>query len=133
MTMRVYFSEGSDPMITDSVDGLHSLAAKTGDFLNSHDERLVLQADTSGSPSPYDALLPRVELEKSHGPIFVSLSSQKGLCIVGSPENLRVWCNHFVFPSSAVDGDHHHPDQVHRSEYVASGSMPVIIQVRDED
>ena len=130
--MRIYFSAYSGPIITDTVNGLNLLAAKINDFLDSHDERIFVQADTSGSPAPYEVFLPSVEFEKGHGPIFVSRTAQVGLRIVGSSKNLRLWCNHLLFPPSAIDGDHHHPDQVHLPEYVAFSSMPVIIEVREE-
>jgi hypothetical protein len=133
MTLRVYSSNRSDPMITDTVEGLNSVAATIANFLRLSDESLVLPADISGSPAPYDTLLPAVEFEKRQGSIVVTRSDRGGLHIAGSPENLKVWCNHFVFPLTATDGDHHHPDQVHRSGYVAAHSIPVIIEVRAED
>jgi hypothetical protein len=133
MTLRVYFSNRCDPMITDTVDGLNSIALRTRDFLKSSDEGLVLHADISGSPAPYDAFLPAVEFEKRQSSIVVTRLDRGGLHIAGSPENLKIWCNHFVFPLTATDGHHHHPDQVHRSEYVAAHSIPIIIEVRDEE
>lgn len=132
MSIRIYFSEGSDPMITSTLEGLRSVAEATSEFLSSNKERLVLEADTKGSPNSYNKLLPGIEFEKGQGPIRISRLAQGGLHIVGSVENLRVWCEHFVFPPDAADGDHHHPDQVHRSGYVAPTSIPVIIEVRND-
>jgi hypothetical protein len=129
--MRVYFSQGSDPMITDSVVGLNALAFRLAEFLATEDKRLFIVADTSASPQPYDALLAGVEFEKGTGPILVSLDSRQCLRVTGSIENLRTWCSFFVFPPDAKEGTHHHPEYVDRSEYIDRGTLSTIIEVRD--
>lgn len=130
--MRIYYSENSDPMITDSAAGLNALNLDLSRFLSSSESRLFVPADTSGSPAPYAALLSGIEFEKDCGPIRVTLEPGLGLRVRGSTENLQVWCSHFSFPVTATEGNHHHPENVDRSGYLATGTMSVIIEVRDE-
>lgn len=131
--MRVYFSPESDPMITDTVAGLNALASRIAEFLDSEDRSLYLQADTTGSAAPYEALLPGVEFVRVDGPILVSLASEFGLRVTGSAENLRIWASHFKFSPHAVDGDHHHPEHVMRVGYIDSRTLSVIIEVQDAE
>ncbi|MHB8347179.1 MAG: hypothetical protein ACYDHM_08335 [Acidiferrobacterales bacterium] len=130
--MRIYFSQGSSPVITDSVAGLNALASRLAAWLAGGNENLLIEADTSGSPQPYQTLLPGVKFEKTTGPILVSLDPRSGLRVAGSPENLRTWCSYFKFPADAEEGDHHHPEYVDRSGYIDRLTLSVIIEVRDE-
>jgi hypothetical protein len=130
--MRIYFSHQSDPMITDTVHQLKDTAERLKQFVDSMESRLFLQADTSGSPAPYEALLPGVEFTKGDGPILVSVA-QKGLQVRGSPENLKLWCAHFAFPADASEGEHHHPEHVHRPGYIDPRTLSVIIEVQNAD
>ena len=131
--MRIYFDKTSDSMITDTVSGLNALASRLAAFLASSDQRLVLPADMSKSPAPYDTLLPGMEVEKQPGPILISADVRTGLRVVGSVENLSIWCSHFKFPATAKDGDHHHPEYVSRSEYINPRTLSVIIEVEDDN
>lgn len=128
--MRVYFSDHSDPMITDTVAGLNAIASRIKDFLESDDFELFIKAEDSGSPEPYDKLLSGVRLKKSNGPIMVSLH-QNGLHVTGSLENLKTWGSYFKFSLKATEGDHHHPEYVQRKEYISPASLSVIIEVQD--
>lgn len=131
MTLRIYFSEHSDPVIADTLDGLNALAARLSAFLDSDDQRIIVPADTTSSPLPYTALLPTITFQKGNGPILVTLSVSSGVHVSGSLANLKTWCRHFGFPSTATDGDHHHPDQVQLPQYVAAHSACPIIEVRE--
>ena len=133
MSIRIYSSEASDPVITGTVEELILVAAATRYFLNSSDNHLSITANTTGSPKPYSSFLPSIEFDKNHGAIHVSRSPQGGLYIAGSTDNLQIWCNHFAFPLDASYGDHHHPEQVHRPNYVTPASISVVIEVRDDD
>ncbi len=120
-------------MITDSVMGLNALAARLAKFLTSDDKCLFIAADTSGSPQPYDALLAGVEIEKGTGPILVARDSSKGLRVTGSVDNLKTWGSYFSFPADARHGDHHHPENVDRPNYIDSRTLSVIIEMHQEN
>lgn len=89
--MRIYFAPKSGPMITDTVAGLNAIAQRLKQFLASSEPTIFLKADASGSPAPYESLLPGVEFAKTKGPVLVELLP-KGLRVSGSPENLSTWC-----------------------------------------
>jgi hypothetical protein len=81
-------------------------------------------------PSPLRLIIRRLKLEKRTGPLFVALDGSS-LNVRGSRENLEVWCSYFSFPESATEGDHHHPENIHRVGYLEPGAMSVIIEVEE--
>jgi len=130
--MRIYFSERSDPMITGTVHELNVLARRFDEFVQSGEMELVVPANLADSPAPYDVLLPSLRLLKRAGPITVSMEPKGGLCVAGSAENLATWCSFFRFRSDSTDGDHHHPESVHKAAYVAPGTLSTIIEIRED-
>jgi hypothetical protein len=131
-TIRIYYTEGSDPMVTDTVTGLNNLANHISEFVASPRVDLVLPAVTTLNPAPYEALLPSIRFTKSEDSIMVSIDPRVGLSVVGAPEKLALWCSHFHFPAQATEGDHHHPEHVHKSGYISPSSLSVIIEVQDD-
>jgi len=128
--MRIYYSAGSDPMITDTVAGLNAISSEMATFLSSPHLQCCLPAIMSGSPAPYASFLEGLKLEKRTGLLFVALDGSS-LNVRGSRENLEVWCSYFSFPESATEGDHHHPENIHRVGYLEPGAMSVIIEVEE--
>ena len=118
-------------MITDTVSDLNTLSLRLKRFLSSREPQLFLPADTSCSAAPFDSLLSGICFEKGTGPILVTLESEQTLRVTGSIENLEVWCSHFTFPDGATEGDHRHPENVERAEYLALDTLSVIIEVQD--
>jgi len=118
-------------MILDSVAELNMLHEKLQGFLSSSEESVRLLADTSGSAAPYHEFLAGLEVEKSDGPIYVSLTPDRWLRIEGGRDNLEVYVRFFAF-GAGDDHQHHHPEQVFRSGYVKPGTLSVIIEADNE-
>lgn len=114
-------------MILDSISGLNDVHARLRSFLASAQCAIRLPADVSGSPDPHDELLPALEVEKTEGPIHVSISAERTLRITGAAENLVVYAEHFYFRANE-DGVHHHPEHVMREGYIKKGTLSVIIE-----
>ena len=125
--VRIYHSANSDPMVLDSIAGFNEIHARLSEFLQS-DQRLIrLSADVSGSAEPYDELLPALEIEKTEGPVYVYLSTERALRITGGVENLRIYADFFRFRDDE-EGAHHHPEYVKRPGYIKPGTLSVIIE-----
>ena len=77
--MRIYYSANSDPMVLDSIAGLNKIHMQLSEFLRSEQRLNRLPADVSGSLPPHNELLPVLEVEKTEGPIYVSVSTERGL------------------------------------------------------
>jgi hypothetical protein len=131
--MRIYYTEGSDPMVTDTVAGFNDLAKRLSEFIASSQADLVLPAVTTSSPAPYAALLPSLRFAKREGSIVVTLEPGVALSVVGAPENLALWCSHFRFPAHATEGDHHHPEHASKPDFISPDSLSVIIEVQDDN
>ena len=114
-------------MVLDSVAGLNEIHVRLTEFLGS-DQRLIrLSADVSGSAGPYDELLPALEVEKTEGPIYVSIATDRALKISGGVENLKVYATCFRFRHDE-DGGHHHPEHLNRPGHIKPGTLSVIIE-----
>ena len=78
-------------------------------------------------PPPHNELLPVLEVEKTEGPIYVSVSTERALRITGVVDNLRLYSEFFRFRDDE-DGSHHHPEYVELSGYIRSGTLSVVIE-----
>ncbi len=125
--MRIYYSVGSDPVILDSIMGLNNIHDSLKGFMSSAEKTLSLTADTSGSPRPYNELLRGLEVEKSEGAIFVSVTAQRYLRIAGSVENLRIYIDFFQF-AEGEESHHHHPEYVDTPGYIKPGTLSLVIE-----
>ena len=114
-------------MILDSIAGLNQVHARLTDFLESDQRVIRLSADVSGSAAPSQELLPALEVEKTDGPVYVSLSSERALKITGATENLKIYVTHFRFRADE-EGSHHHPEHVRRAGYIKPGTLSLIIE-----
>ena len=129
--MRVYFSEGSDPMILDSLDGLNTLYDRLLSFLESDDDLLRIDAEMEGDAGAYDERLPALEVAKAQGPIMVTLSSARVLTIAGGVENLSVYAQGFQFRANE-EGNHHHPELIKRDDFLMPGTMSIVVEADSE-
>jgi len=114
-------------MVLDSIAGLNKIHMQLSEFLRSEQRLIRLPADVSGSPPPHNELLPVLEVEKTEGPIYVSVSTERALRITGGVDNLRVYSEFFRFRDDE-DGSHHHPEYVELSGYIRSGTLSVVIE-----
>lgn len=84
MTLRIYYSPSSDPLITESLSGFAVLWSKVDKFLRFEEGQLSIEASTSESAEPYDKLLPKLRFIKGDGPIKVSCSVDEGVSVKGA-------------------------------------------------
>ena len=125
--MRIYFSHGQDPMILDSIKGINVIHDELQEFLSSDAKSIYFEANLTGGPEMYAELLVGLEIQKGTGPINLSLTSDRRLLLVGSTENLLRYITFFKF-SEDKEGQHHHPEYVRVADYIAKGSMSLIIE-----
>ena len=114
-------------MLLDSQKGMTAIYDKLQSFLLSPSTSFYLEASQLGGPEPYDELLIGLQIQKSDGPINLSLTSNRRLHLVGSPENLARYFSYFEFGEDEQD-EHHHPEHVKVANYIAKGTMSLIIE-----
>jgi hypothetical protein len=130
--MRIYYSVGSDPVILDSILGLNNIYDSLKGFMLSAERILCLAADASGSPGLYNELLCGLEIEKSEGAVFVYVTPQRYLRIIGSVENLRIYIDFFRF-AEGEESHHHHPEYVEVPGYIRPDTLSLIIEADAEE
>lgn len=126
--MRIYFSDGQDPMLLDSLAGMNALHDRLQEFVLSNSSELALPADRSGTSAPYSELLGGLEIRKTKAALFLSLTPHRWLLLTGSPQNLTRYISFFRFDEDE-EGAHHHPEHVNEAGYMRSGTMSLIIEV----
>lgn len=126
--MRICYSKDITPVILDSLKGHNKTHATLLSFLQEHSDIIEVAADISGSPKPdFDELLPGLSVKKSTGPIKVTLTPKRWIAIEGSPSNLKIYINNFMFgPNEELN--HHHPENVNLNKYWTSDSLHLIIE-----
>jgi len=114
-------------MLLDSFKGMNATHDKLQQFLSSPSTSIYLEASRRGGPEPYDELLAGIEIYKGDGPINLSLTGERRLHLVGSLDNLSRYFSFFIFPEDEQD-NHHHPEYVRVANYIAKGTMSLIIE-----
>lgn len=84
-------------MLLDSLEAMNELHRQLSAFLEGHDMVLHLPADCSGTAEPYEELLTEFIVKKESGPICLALTSERGLQLTGSLENLKTYIQYFHF------------------------------------
>jgi hypothetical protein len=125
--MKIYFTPGQDPMLLDSLKAMNAIHDKLQAFLSSPSKSFYLEASQRGGPEPYDELLAGLEIHKGDGPINLSLTSERRLHLVGSPDNLSRYFSFFKFREDEQD-NHHHPEYVKVANYITKGTMSLIVE-----
>jgi hypothetical protein len=118
-------------MLLDSMKGMNSIYDRLKYFLTSDDKTIEIASSPGGEPEPYEELLGGIEIEKSEGPVSLSLTNRRWLRLVGATEHLMRYISHFQFKENE-EGNHHHPEFVKAAGYIARGAMKLIIEVDSE-
>lgn len=126
--MRIFHSKKETPMLLDSLSGMRANYEYLMTFLQSAEWATTLEADCNGTAEPYDELLLGLIVEKSKGPIKLSITPNKWLNLSGSVENLAHYIGHFEFRDDE-EGEHHHPEHMDVKNYISSDSLSLIIEV----
>lgn len=114
-------------MLLDSQKGMNAIHDRLQNFLFSSSNSVYIEASQRGGPEQYDELLAGLEIHKSDGPINLSLTSERRLHLVGSPDNLSRYFSFFRFKEDEQD-THHHPEHVRIADFMAKGTMSLIIE-----
>ena len=114
-------------MLLDTRAGLEDLHRQLQLFLASAEGEVELPAEQDGSPAPYDAFLPGLQVRKTVGPILLSQLPSGWLRLEGSPENLRRYVSHFSFPVGQESG-HRHPENNDAPGYLSKRSLSLVIE-----
>lgn len=123
--MRIYFSEREAPMLVEALKEMNELHMKLNDFLASAETNISIEADRYGGAEPYSELLRGLHVEKSQGPINLTVTETRWLNLEGSSENLKRYVSQFRF-EDGEESSHHHPGN---GSQMQRGSMDLIVEV----
>jgi len=95
--MRILFTaDGSDPMLMDTLSGLHALHADLEKFLKSHEPFADFPAAMDRNPAPYQEFLRGLRLIRGAGEPRLTLGPDRWLVLTGATEKLEECAKQFL-------------------------------------
>ena len=95
--MRLFYSTVGDPMLLDSQLELHALHSQFRSFLASAAPKASFEAETNGSPAPYDEFLLGLRVQKNTNEPHLSISADRWLELCGPLHELERFNQKLVF------------------------------------
>lgn len=126
--LQILFSSRSGALVLGTRQAFKKAWADITAFIASATDQLELAAAQTADPGPYERALLRVVIERRESPIQVGVQGTQ-LLVAGAPENLQAYFCSLLFDENAESGDHHHPEHMHRQNYVAAGAIPVTFEL----
>lgn len=126
--LQILFSSQSGVLVLGTREGFKKAWTDITAFIASASDQLELAGTKIAGPKPYERVLQGIVIERREGPIQVGVQGTQ-LLVAGAPENLQAYFCSLLFDENAESGDHHHPEHMHRQNYVAAGAIPVIFEL----
>jgi hypothetical protein len=100
----IFYADTGDPMLLDSVAGLHDLHGRFTDFIDSAAVKESFGANSLGGPEPYAEFLQGLRVCKTNGESALRISVDRWLELSAPFCELRRFAEKLQMP----DGEHHH-------------------------
>ncbi|EHR6782928.1 hypothetical protein [Vibrio parahaemolyticus] len=124
--MKLYRSDG-EIEISGSVEELQKVYKKIDSIQGK--AQIVFEFDTNGSSGPYDFLESNLIVIVTNGPAIARYIDDEGVVIEGNVASLKVLASFFDFDLDTEAGCHYHWDEACDSQYVAPGTLPIVISI----
>ena len=92
-------------------------------------DRVSIPAGYTADPRPYARCLASLDLHVSTGPVRVAVEGTRAV-VTGRLPMLRTFASYFQFEEGPTPGTHGHHEWFEGNEYLARGSVPVVVGVR---
>ncbi|GGB22412.1 hypothetical protein [Agarivorans gilvus] len=92
-------------------------------------ESIELSFDAEGCSGGFGTLEKAMIIKAGRGPAFAKYEDGVGIVLTGNIESLKVFASFFDFDPDSEVGCHYHWDEACDSNYVASGTLPIIVAV----
>ena len=109
---------------------LRTLGREIAAFAQSQESTLTLVLAELPDPTPYSRSVAALTLTRETGPTRVSIGENGHVHAVGSPENLKLLSEWLGIEDDTPDGYHVHYDGWRGNQYIAEGSVPLVITVQ---
>jgi len=124
--MKLYCME-DEVSVAGSVSELQEVKSKIEAM--SDGQLIELNFDTSGNTQGFGKLEPTMVISVGQGPAFAEYKEGLGIIFTGNLESLKVFASFFDFEEGSELGCHYHWDEACGSNYVASGTLPIVVAV----
>ena len=86
--MYIFYSEESEPMLLDSVDGLSAIRTELLVYLSSNAQSVEFRANTDSDPQPYDRLLNGFRVTRASGVSELFIDNDSWLSIIADDDKI---------------------------------------------
>ena len=124
--MKLYRSE-DEVSISGDVTELQGIRLKIESI--NEKETIEFSFDTDSSSEPYKCLEKTMIVKADEGPAIAAYEDGTGIVVSGSIRNLDVFASFFDFEIDTESGCHNHWDEACGSDYVADGTLPIVVAV----
>ena len=126
--MRIRTTAQGEIELAASVEEFKALRARVRDIVVGAAEAVSVAAEMGYDPSPYDAILARLVIERIDQPVCAAIAGD-ALRIAGSSKGLDAFCSDLAFDDAAVPGCHSHYEHYDGHPFISPDSMPLVIAV----
>lgn len=124
--MKLYRSE-DEVSISGDVTELQGMRLKIESIKEK--EAIEFYFDTHSSSEPYKCLERIMIVKAEKGPAIAVYEDGTGIIVSGNIRNLEVFASFFDFEVDTESGCHNHWDEACGSDYVADGTLPIVVAV----
>lgn len=124
--MKLYRSE-DEVSVSGDVAELQDIRLKIERIKEKEEIEFIF--DTDASSEPYKFLDKSMIVRAGEGPALAVYEKGMGIVVSGSLKNLEVFASFFDFEEDTESGCHYHWDEACGTDYVASGTLPIVVAV----
>jgi len=124
--MKLYRSE-DEVSVSGNVTELESMRLKIERI--KENEAIEFTFHTDSNSEPYKSLERSMIVRADEGPAIAVYEKGVGVVVSGSLKNLEVFASFFDFEKDTKSGCHYHWDEACGSDYVADGTLSIVVAV----
>lgn len=128
--IEIRYSAPNELDISGTADELQSVRREIFKLAQSDASQIAFDANAAIDLEPYKSAFSKLIILKGQCPTKVSLMNEKEIKVEGSPYCLEAFASFFDFKSDAGKGAHSHYEYYEGNQWIAPGSIPLVISVK---
>lgn len=130
MMIEIRYTPPYELDIAGRFDELESIRRRILEMPESRNNEIVLEADASIDPAPYEFALPKLTIAEGRGSAKVTVCDGMGVRVEGSREALEEFAAFCYFEPDVQEGAHSHYDYDGAGSLIDPESIPLVISIK---
>ncbi len=128
--IEIRYTSPSELDIAGQPAELEAIRRRILDLVEAHNNEIVIEADATIDPTPYEYALAKLTIAEGSGPVKVTVCDDMELRVDGSREALDAFASFFYFEPDAKEGSHAHYEYYIGNDLIDPESVPLVISVK---